>query len=130
MAGFYDITCPKCGRRIGWSGELKDQPVCKCGYVGSKEETDRLEKIFQEARVEFDKFHADRWAKATPEQKSAFEVGKASYIPGKRMMDKVGENPYSARNSGTKDHELYSWWNEGWTRSQNKYLESQAKEVK
>jgi len=31
MKAFYDATCEKCGKRIGWFGELKDRPPCpKC----------------------------------------------------------------------------------------------------
>jgi DNA-binding XRE family transcriptional regulator len=28
-----DATCPKCGRRIGWSGKMVDRPKCRrCGH--------------------------------------------------------------------------------------------------
>jgi PHP family Zn ribbon phosphoesterase len=31
--GFFDASCPKCKRRYGWSGTVKDRPPCpKCGY--------------------------------------------------------------------------------------------------
>jgi hypothetical protein len=33
MASFIDVTCPKCGRKHGWLGEMKDRPPCpKCKH--------------------------------------------------------------------------------------------------
>jgi hypothetical protein len=33
MSAFNDAACEKCGRRISWVGEVKDQPACiKCGH--------------------------------------------------------------------------------------------------
>ncbi len=33
MASFIDVSCPKCGRKYGWFGEMKDRPKCpKCGH--------------------------------------------------------------------------------------------------
>jgi hypothetical protein len=32
--GFFDASCEKCGKRIGWCGKLKDRPPCpRCGKV-------------------------------------------------------------------------------------------------
>lgn len=28
MPSFIDVSCPKCGRKHGWFGELKDRPAC------------------------------------------------------------------------------------------------------
>lgn len=39
MAGFFDATCPKCGKRFGWSGELVERPPCPgCGHAIPAEE--------------------------------------------------------------------------------------------
>jgi len=32
MPAFYDARCPRWGRRVGWFGELKDRPACRCGH--------------------------------------------------------------------------------------------------
>lgn len=39
--GQMDALCPKCERRIGWSGTLKDRPRCECGHRPSDEELER-----------------------------------------------------------------------------------------
>lgn len=33
MPGFFDASCPKCGKRFGWSGEITNRPPCpRCGH--------------------------------------------------------------------------------------------------
>jgi predicted nucleic acid-binding Zn-ribbon protein len=60
MPAFNDASCPKCGRRFGWVGEMIDRPPCpKCGHQIPKEE-------LQEADEEMEKFRQllrDRKAK-------------------------------------------------------------------
>ncbi len=49
MSSFNDATCPKCGKRIGWVGNLRDKPACpKCGFRDSQEELERVDKMLEE----------------------------------------------------------------------------------
>lgn len=48
MKGFNNCRCRKCGKRIGWFGEIAEPQTCpKCGYVNDFSE---VEKLLQEAR--------------------------------------------------------------------------------
>jgi uncharacterized protein (DUF983 family) len=41
---FNDARCPKCNRRIGWTGSLKNRPPCPgCGYQIPLEELQAAE---------------------------------------------------------------------------------------
>jgi len=49
MPGFFDATCPDCGARIGWAGELKDRPPCpRCGHRPNQSELDEADRRFGE----------------------------------------------------------------------------------
>lgn len=53
MRAFLDGTCTKCGKRIGWCGDMMDKPPCSgCGHQTPKEdlqkEQDKLNKIMEE----------------------------------------------------------------------------------
>jgi uncharacterized protein (DUF983 family) len=47
-----DATCPKCGKRFGWVGELTDKPPCpRCGHEDDPEELDRVQKLLDETEA-------------------------------------------------------------------------------
>ena len=51
MRGFFDASCSKCGRHIGWCGGILDKPPCgSCGHH-DKVDSDSLEKIAQLDRL-------------------------------------------------------------------------------
>lgn len=53
MSAFNDATCGRCGRRFGWTGEMKDRPKCpRCGHRPPQKELD-------EAQREMDKFREE-----------------------------------------------------------------------
>ena len=44
MGSFIDARCPKCDRKQGWFGDLKDRPPGpKCGHQVPKAELDAAE---------------------------------------------------------------------------------------
>lgn len=48
---FNDARCPKCDKKISWTGDLKDRPPCpQCGHQIPLEELERAEKEMQEFR--------------------------------------------------------------------------------
>lgn len=57
MTGMIDVVCPKCCRRYGWVGKLKDRPKCpRCGhYIPAADLTED-----SEALREFKEFLAKR----------------------------------------------------------------------
>lgn len=61
MPAFIDARCPKCDKRIGWFGEMKDNPGCsRCGWFpGTKEEQEAAQKD-QEEINRFRQFLRDR----------------------------------------------------------------------
>lgn len=37
--GFFDVSCPQCRKRFGWSGHAIDRPACpRCGYQAPAED--------------------------------------------------------------------------------------------
>lgn len=48
MPGFIDARCVKCNRKIGWFGEMKDMPRCKCGHLPDKESLEADDKQMAE----------------------------------------------------------------------------------
>ena len=51
MPAFNDARCPKCQRKLGWTGELKDCPPCPtCGHQIPPESWDDTEKEMEAAR--------------------------------------------------------------------------------
>lgn len=57
MPAFIDARCGKCGARVGWFGEMKDQPPC--GRCGRKPDRSKLEAAQKEID-DFEKLLADR----------------------------------------------------------------------
>jgi uncharacterized protein (DUF983 family) len=50
---FNDATCPRCGRKIRWTGDLKDRPACPgCGHQISQKDADEVEEKLAKARRE------------------------------------------------------------------------------
>jgi len=50
MGAMNDASCPKCKKRFGWSGDLKDCPPCpRCGHQIPPEE-------WTSVKAEMDKF--------------------------------------------------------------------------
>ena len=48
---FNDAHCPKCGQRISWMGEVKDQPPCHhCGHRVPAEDLEETERKLDEMR--------------------------------------------------------------------------------
>ena len=52
---FMDATCPLCGKRFGWNGNLLDRPVCpKCGHRPTEEDRqaaqDRFDAMLKKAK--------------------------------------------------------------------------------
>jgi len=53
MPSMIDASCPKCGRRFGWCGELRDKPPCpRCGHrddpaelAAAQAKMDRLKEL-------------------------------------------------------------------------------------
>ena len=39
-----DARCPRCGRRIGWSGRHVDRPACRCGHRPPQAELEALDR--------------------------------------------------------------------------------------
>ena len=62
MPAFMDATCPKCSKRIGWAGEMKDRPPCpRCGHQLSPEkmeadaaEVERFKQYLRERKQKKD----------------------------------------------------------------------------
>ena len=54
MPGFIDVRCRKCKRKIGWFGEIADQPACPhCGAPPpSRQELEAMERELDKARQE------------------------------------------------------------------------------
>jgi predicted nucleic-acid-binding Zn-ribbon protein len=52
MPSMIDASCPKCGKRFGWTGSMVNKPACpKCGYRDSQEDlaaADAAMKTFEE----------------------------------------------------------------------------------
>lgn len=68
-----DASCPKCGKRFGWSGSMIDRPPCpRCGHQLPKEEleaADAAMDAFEErlcelraANPDYDKWRSARVA--------------------------------------------------------------------
>jgi endogenous inhibitor of DNA gyrase (YacG/DUF329 family) len=50
LASFNDARCPKCNKRVGWLGDLKDRPPCpQCGHQIPLEELERAEEEMRAA---------------------------------------------------------------------------------
>src|SRR4051812_12744156 len=50
MIAFYDACCPGCGRKIGWLGELKDRPACRCGRRPDQAELEAADRKMDEMK--------------------------------------------------------------------------------
>jgi DNA-binding XRE family transcriptional regulator len=51
MPTMIDVTCPKCGRRIGWCGSMANRPACPaCGHRPRQADLDAVEAKMQEIR--------------------------------------------------------------------------------
>ncbi len=44
---FYDTQCPKCHKRVSWSGKIQDQVTCSCGetFAFSQIDVDAVESF-------------------------------------------------------------------------------------
>jgi len=48
MPGFFDATCPACGGRVGWHGEISDRPACPaCGHRPPQADLDEAARRFR-----------------------------------------------------------------------------------
>ena len=46
MAAMIDVSCPKCRRRFGWCGTMRNQPSCpRCGHRPPQAELDAAEDV-------------------------------------------------------------------------------------
>ena len=44
MNAMIDVSCPKCGRRFGWCGEMINRPPCpRCGHQLPREELEKAD---------------------------------------------------------------------------------------
>lgn len=60
MSSTIDATCPKCGKRIGWCGEMGDRPACpKCGHRPPQAELDAAQAEMDAALAEMDRPFAE-----------------------------------------------------------------------
>ena len=71
MPAFNDVRCPKCSAKIGWMGELVDQPPCpKCGHKVPVEEirarAAKVQALMDAAVRRADAKLADRTEARTP----------------------------------------------------------------
>jgi PHP family Zn ribbon phosphoesterase len=49
VSAFMDATCPRCGRRFGWTGKAMDRPPCpKCGHVMARELLKKTDELMEE----------------------------------------------------------------------------------
>lgn len=50
---FMDATCEKCGRRIGWFGNMVDRPPCeRCGHLPEREALEDADAQLEAIRAE------------------------------------------------------------------------------
>lgn len=55
IRAFMEVTCKKCGGKIGWNGTILDRPACpKCKYRPTEEERklaqERFDNIMKRAK--------------------------------------------------------------------------------
>jgi hypothetical protein len=82
-----------------------------------KEFATSLDKVLDKAREEVRAKRKKEWDERTPEQMAAYEQGKASYVPGESIMDRMERpNPY-------KGTDLAKWFNMGWSNAEGEHFE-------
>jgi len=61
------------------------------------------------------------WEERSLDQEAAFEAGKASYVPGESIMDRMRRgNPHKGTN-------LAVWYNRGWQNAEGEYFSSKER---
>lgn len=49
MPSMIDASCPKCGKRFGWCGEMTDKPPCpRCGHADDPAELAKVQAQMDE----------------------------------------------------------------------------------
>lgn len=68
MSSFNDATCPKCGKRFGWQGNMVDKPQCpKCGHTDDPAELAEADAEMERIKKElFGDDNDDAYAAAAP----------------------------------------------------------------
>lgn len=108
------VYCDTCGVRL-YQGKLPAPGK-------QKEEAESIDRLLADARAKFEAKTKKEWDERTPEQHKAWEEGKASYIDGESVLDRMERgNPY-------KGTPLAAWFNRGWTNAEFAYYERQRSE--
>lgn len=64
MGAFIDATCPKCHRKFGWSGSMRDRPPCpSCGHRPEQAELDRTEAEMEAMKQQLLAAQDNAWRK-------------------------------------------------------------------
>ena len=102
------VYCEVCNMRL-YQGRLP--------APGKQEEmATGLDDVLAAARAKVEKKVKKEWDERTPEQEAAYEEGKASYVIGESVMDRI------RRGNPHKGTDLASWVNRGWHAAEGKYF--------
>lgn len=85
-----------------------------------KEEAEAIDKMLDGVRAKVEAKVKKEWDERTPEQHKAWEEGRASYVAGESILDRMRRgNPY-------KGTDLASWFNLGWQNAETDYYQQEA----
>lgn len=105
------VYCDDCRVRL-YQGKLPPRGK-------QKEFATETDDALETARAQFAAKVKKEWDERTPEQQTAFDQGKASYVPGDSIMDRMRRgNPY-------KGTDLAKWFNMGWQNAETAHFEDQ-----
>jgi len=106
------VWCDDCGIRL-YQGKLPARGE-------QKEHATDIDNVLAPLRKKVEEKSKKAWEERTPEQNAAFEEGRASYVPGESIMDRMKRgNPY-------KGTDLAAWHNRGWQNAENDYYQWEA----
>lgn len=141
VRGFMDATCEKCGKRIGWFGNLSDRPPCSgCGHAIDPEKLKladaELEKTMAAARANIIERAEHEWRHRTPEQEAAYEEGRSAYVNTPRPAGSLSDpllqssvNPYARLERENPKFQLCRWFARGWNNAESaRYQKKRASE--
>ena len=103
------VYCDTCGVRL-FQGKLPAPGK-------QKEMASDTDTMLAAARAKFEAKTKKEWDERTPEQNQAWEDGRASYIEGESVMDRM------RRGNPHKGTDLAKWHNMGWTNAEFAYYE-------